>query len=208
MPKSLGLAAALKNVPQMISFATFPTRPRPRPISYFQTTIHWNPGAIKRWRQVQVRRCFRAHNRSWCRSITQNPQWMFSWPPHKKPGESCCTLPFNDELVYIQSKLKGLVNAENGFFSAADIDTFTAYFQQNGGWWKTGDNRIVPSSADVLSRNFNASSAQFNGAMGISSSFRSFRRSSGRRVRISPGCRKFRTPPQRSCGIHGSRSTR
>jgi formylmethanofuran dehydrogenase subunit D len=72
-------------------------------------------------------------------------------------------LPFKDEVEFIQSKLSGLITEADGFFSAPEINTFTAYFQQYGGWWKTVDNRAIPPSADVLNRSFNPSPAQFDG---------------------------------------------
>ena len=67
-------------------------------------------------------------------------------------GTLATALTFKDELEYIQSKLGGLVANGNGFFSAPEINTFTASFQQYGGWWKTGDDRGAPATADVLNR--------------------------------------------------------
>jgi anaerobic selenocysteine-containing dehydrogenase len=81
----------------------------------------------------------------------------------KAGGGVASALPFKDEVEYIQSKLGVLITAGDGFFSAAEINAFTASFQQYGGWWKTSDNREVPSSADVLNRSFNAAAAQFDG---------------------------------------------
>ena len=81
----------------------------------------------------------------------------------KAGGALASALKFKDELEYIQNQLKGLLNAAGGFFSAADINTFTAYFQQNGGWWKTGDDRVAPSASAVLNKNFVPSPAQFSG---------------------------------------------
>jgi len=72
-------------------------------------------------------------------------------------------LPFKDEVAYIQGKLGGLITQAGGFFAAPEINAFTAYFQQYGGWWTTGDSRGVPPSADVLNRSFNPSPAQFDG---------------------------------------------
>jgi len=72
-------------------------------------------------------------------------------------------LKFKDELEYIQNQLKGLLGNTDGFFSAAEINTFTAYFQQNGGWWKTSDTRVAPSASNALNKTFHAAPAQFVG---------------------------------------------
>ena len=45
-------------------------------------------------------------------------------------------LPFKDEIEFIQSKLANLIAQADGSFSAPEINTFSAYFQQHGGWWK------------------------------------------------------------------------
>ena len=51
----------------------------------------------------------------------------------------------------------------DGFFSAADLNTFMASFQQYGGWWKLSDGRGVPGTADVLNRNMDGAEAEFAG---------------------------------------------
>jgi len=44
-----------------------------------------------------------------------------------------------------------------------DINTFMAYFQQYGGWWKTTDGRVVPDTADLFNRNMDAAESEFVG---------------------------------------------
>jgi anaerobic selenocysteine-containing dehydrogenase len=44
-------------------------------------------------------------------------------------------LPYADEVAFIQSKLVPLVQDKNSAINAPEIATFTARFQQNGGWW-------------------------------------------------------------------------
>lgn len=78
-------------------------------------------------------------------------------------GALATALAYKDEVEFVQTKLSGLLTEDDGFFSAPEIDTFAAYFQQYGGWWKTGDQRGAPSSADVLSQNFVLSPSQFDG---------------------------------------------
>ncbi len=72
-------------------------------------------------------------------------------------------LSFKDEVEYIQSKLTALVDAKDGFFSAADMPTFWAQFQQYGGWWQNSASLGTPTAAGALDRALKASPAQFEG---------------------------------------------
>ena len=63
----------------------------------------------------------------------------------------------------MDSKIASLLNTQGGFFSAPEINTFAASFQQYGGWWKTTDNRIAPSSTSALTLSLKADAAQFDG---------------------------------------------
>ncbi len=164
LPRSVGFVDALKNVSQVISFATFPDEtamqadlvfPDHHPLESwgYQKVATGADSAVLSGAQPVVSPYYQ----------TKATVDVFLAAAQKAGGSFASALPFKDELEFIQSKLKGLVNAGDGYFSAADIDTFTASFQQYGGWWKTGDNRVAPSSADVLSRNFNISPSQFTG---------------------------------------------
>ena len=72
-------------------------------------------------------------------------------------------VPFQNEVEFIQSKVSSLMNEADGLFSAADGNSFMAYFQQHGGWWKLSDGRGTPNVADVLNRNISAQESQFAG---------------------------------------------
>jgi hypothetical protein len=78
-------------------------------------------------------------------------------------GELAAALPFKDEVEFMQSKLATLVGETGGFFTAPEIDTFTAYFQQHGGWWRNGSGLSMPASADVLNRSIQAGPAELHG---------------------------------------------
>jgi formylmethanofuran dehydrogenase subunit D len=82
----------------------------------------------------------------------------------KLAGETAAqALPFNDEVEYVQSKLTNLVGQTDGSFAAPEINSFSAYFQQNGGWWKTAADLELPAAADVLGIELQAGAAEFAG---------------------------------------------
>ena len=78
-------------------------------------------------------------------------------------GKFAEALPFKDEVEFLQSKIAPLMSEADGFFFAADIDTFAAYFQQYGGWWKTTEGRTAPNTEHVLDGVVSGSEAEFAG---------------------------------------------
>jgi formylmethanofuran dehydrogenase subunit D len=65
-------------------------------------------------------------------------------------------------VEFLQSKIAPLMSESGGVLSAVDINTFSAYFQQNGGWWKKEGEYIAPLTADVLNHGLSAEAAEFN----------------------------------------------
>ena len=78
-------------------------------------------------------------------------------------GKFAETLPFADEVEFIQSKLVNLISETDGSFQAPEINTFTAEFQQHGGWWRNGTELAAPSAATALGKALKVSSAEFAG---------------------------------------------
>jgi len=72
-------------------------------------------------------------------------------------------LPFKDEVEFIQSKLVNLIGQADGSFAAPEINTFTAYFQQHGGWWKNTTEPTALSAASVLGKGVKVTLAEFAG---------------------------------------------
>lgn len=71
--------------------------------------------------------------------------------------------PFQDEVAYIQSKLTNLISESDGSFAAPEINSFSAYFQQHGGWWKTTADLAAPDAGGALRTNVQAAAAEFAG---------------------------------------------
>lgn len=164
LPQSLGLKNALKNVSQVISFATFPDETATE-ADYVFPDHH----PLESWGYQQVATGSSSAVLSGAQPVvvpfydTKSTVDVLLAAAGAAGGSFATALPFKDELEFIRDKITSLVNTSGGYFSAPDIDTFTAYFQQYGGWWTTDDQRVAPSSADVLSRAFDGSPAQFEG---------------------------------------------
>jgi Molydopterin dinucleotide binding domain len=69
-------------------------------------------------------------------------------------------LPFNDEVEYVQSKLTSLIGQVDGSFIAPEINSFSAYFQQHGGWWRNSSEMAAPVAAGALDKGFEIGAAE------------------------------------------------
>jgi anaerobic selenocysteine-containing dehydrogenase len=166
LPASLDFKNALKNVEQVISFATFPDE-----MALESDYVFPDHHGLESWGYQRV--------------ITGSAQPVLSGAqPVVSPfyntratadvliaaaqlagadGKFAKALPFKDEVEFLQSKIAPLMSEADGFFSAANIDTFSAYFQQYGGWWKLSDGRTTPKAGDVLNRSLSGAEAEFAG---------------------------------------------
>lgn len=164
LPAALGFKDALKGVEQVISFATFPDE-----TALESDYVFPDHHGLESWGYQRV--------------ATGSAQPVLSGlQPTVSPfyntratadvliaaaklagGKFASALPYNDEVEFLQSQLTPLMSEADGYFSAPDINTFMAYFQQYGGWWKTIDGFTTPNTADVLNRNLNAAESTFVG---------------------------------------------
>ena len=164
LPAALGFKDALKGVEQVISFATFPDE-----TALESDYVFPDHHGLESWGYQRV--------------VTGSAQSVLSGlQPTVSPfyntratadvliaaaklvgGKFASALPYNDEVEFLQSKVAPLMSEPDGYFSAPDINTFMANFQQYGGWWKTTEGHTVPNTADVLNRNLNAAESEFVG---------------------------------------------
>jgi len=163
LPRSLGFAEALENVGTVISFATFPDE-----TALASDYVFPDHHGLESWGYQRV--------------ATGAPQSVLSGAqPVVSPfhdtrasadvliaaaqlagGTAAGALPFNDEVAFIQSKLAGLTGQPDGSFVAPEINSFSAYFQQHGGWWRNIE-LAAPSAADALGRSIQVPPAEFAG---------------------------------------------
>ncbi|HAV77527.1 MAG TPA: hypothetical protein DCX53_09275, partial [Anaerolineae bacterium] len=163
LPASLGFADALGSVSQVISFATFPDE-----TAIASDYVFPDHHGLEAW--------------GYQRSVTGTTHSVLSGAqPVVSPsydtrasadvliaaaqlagGNLAEALPYTDEVAFIQSKLTSLVGS-SGSFIAPEINTFSSYFQQHGGWWIGGSSTDTPSAATALGKTINVEQAEFAG---------------------------------------------
>jgi len=173
LPKSFGFAEALKSVSQVISFATFPDE-----TAIASDYIFPDHHGLESWGYQRVAT-------GTTQSVLSGLQPAVSgvYDPNTNEllynargtadvliaaaqlagGKSAEVLPFKDEVEFIQSKLVNLIAETDGSFVAPEINTFSAYFQQHGGWWKKTAELATPSASSALGKSVKMEAAQFAG---------------------------------------------
>jgi len=141
LPKSLGFADALKNVETVVSFATFPDE-----TALMADYIFPDHHSLESF--------------GYQRAVTGAAQSVLSGAqPAVVPMQDTratvdvllaamaqvgSALPYAEEYEFIRSKVEPFVPMAGAFFTAPEINTFMASFQQYGGWWLTGNSMAAP----------------------------------------------------------------
>ena len=164
MPKSLGFADALASVPQVISFATFPDE------TAFQADyVFPDHHGLESWGYQRVASGVMQSVLSGAQPVvspfhnTRATADVLIAAAQLAGGALAEALPFNDEVEFIQSKLANLVGQADGSFAAPEINSFGAYFQQHGGWWRNDVELAAPSAASVLGKSLQVEATEFAG---------------------------------------------
>lgn len=173
LPKSLGFAEALANVGTVISFATFPDETAVASDYIFpdrhgleswgyQRVVTGATQSILSGAQPVVTGVYKRDSSELLYDARSTADVLIA--AAKLAGEQLAgVLPFNDEVDYIQSKLTNLVGQVDGSFVAPEINSFGAYFQQHGGWWRNGAELAAPSAASVLGKSLQVEATEFAG---------------------------------------------
>lgn len=173
LPKSFGFAEALANVETVISFATFPDETAVAS-DYIFPDRHglesWGYQRVQTGTTESILSGFQpvvtgvyqpdSSDLAYDARSTADVLLAAAKLAGKTPAQA---MPFNDEVEYIQSKLVKLIGQADGSFSAPEINSFSAYFQQHGGWWKPSGEPESPAAADVLAADLQAGTPEFAG---------------------------------------------
>ncbi len=125
LPASLGFADAIKSVPQVISFATFPDETALQ-ADYIFPDHH----GLESWGYQRPATGTTQSVLSGAQPVvspyynTRATADVLIAAAQLAGGNFASALPFKDEVEFIQSKLVNLIGEGNGFFSAPEINTF------------------------------------------------------------------------------------
>ncbi len=163
LPHSLGFEAALTNVPQVISFASFLDD-----TSIYANYLLPDHTSLESWGYQKV-------STGADRSVISGFQPVVAPFFNTKAtsdvllaavqaigGDLAASLQYMDEVEYIKNSLLNLVTQE-GFFNATDINSFMAQFQQYGGWWDAQPKIGIPDGSTALSQPLSGTAAIFDG---------------------------------------------
>jgi anaerobic selenocysteine-containing dehydrogenase len=162
LPAALGFKDALKGVEQVISFAVFPDETAAE--AHYVFPDHHG---LESWGYQRV---FAGATQS----VLSGAQPVVSpfYNTHAtidvllaagKIAGGKFESKFKDEVEFIRSKVEPLLNETDGFFGAPDLNTFMAYFQQHGGWWKSADAHTAPAVEDALDKKLSGAESEFAG---------------------------------------------
>ena len=173
LPKALGFAQALAKVGSVISFATFADE-----TAVAADYIFPDRHGLESWGYQRVATGTTQSVLSGLQPVVSGvyekdtPKILFDArstadvliaAAKSVGGKAADALQFNDEVEYIQSKLMSLVGQDGGSFVGPEINAFSAYFQQYGGWWMKGTALAAPVTANALSKDLQVPAPQFAG---------------------------------------------
>ncbi len=148
IPQALEFAAALSKVPTVVSFASFPDE-----TAMLSDYIFPDHTGLESFGYQRVPTGSGQSVLSGAQPVvaplydTKATADVFLAAAVVVGGKLATALPFKDEVEFIQDKLGGLITAKDGFFGAAEINSFWVQFQQFGGWWQNSNSLSAPSAA-------------------------------------------------------------
>jgi anaerobic selenocysteine-containing dehydrogenase len=163
LPKALGFEDAMKSVPLVISFATFPDETTLQ-ADYIFPDHH----GLESWGYQRIPTGADRPTLSGAQPVvvpfynTRATADLLLAAAGSVGGELAAALPHTDEVAFIQAKLLSLVEDKDANFNAAEINTFFAYFQQFGGWWSNQIGLTVPAP-NALSNAMTVAAPEFEG---------------------------------------------
>lgn len=163
-PAGLEFAAALANVPLVISFASFPDETAAQADFIFpdHTPLEsWGyqfaaPAADRPVLSGSQPVAVPFYN-------TRATADVLLAAVQSIGGKLAEALPYKDEVEFLQQSVLSLVTEQGGYFSAPEINTFWAQWQQFGGWWPAEAALTAPAAAEALNRPLRLPEAQSEG---------------------------------------------
>lgn len=149
LPRSYGFADALKKVPQVISFASFPDE-----TALSADFVFPDHTPLESWGYQRV---VAASDRPTVSGLQPTVVPLYDTRAtvdvllaaiRQIGGRLAAGIPFQDEVDYLQSAVSAL-NNQGGFYAAPTAASFFVLWQQYGGWWKKSPGLQTPAEAGV-----------------------------------------------------------
>jgi len=163
LPKALGFENAMKSVPLVISFATFLDETAMQ-ADYILPDHH----GLESWGYQRIVTGGSQSALSGAQPVvvpyynTRATADVLLAASAAVGGKLAATLPFADEVAFIQDKLLPLVENKDANFNAGEINTFAAYFQQFGGWW-ANENALTAPTPNTLNNAMDVPAPEYEG---------------------------------------------
>lgn len=149
LPAALGFAAALKKVPQVVSFASFPDE-----TAALSTLVLPDHTLLESWGYQRTlagadREAYSAaqpvvvplHNTRAAADVLLSAA--------RQLPTLAAALPYADEVEFLQARLLPLLESRKGFYDAPEILTFWSQWLQYGGWWPQRAGLEAPIVAEL-----------------------------------------------------------
>ena len=163
LPGALGFENAMKSVPLVISFATFPDETAVQADFIFP-----DHHGLESWGYQRVATGAQQSTLSGAQPVvvpyynTQATADVLLAACAAAGGKLAAAMPYPNEVAFIQDKLLTLVENKAANFNASEINTFAAYFQQFGGWW-TNQNALIAPTPNALNNAMDLATPEFEG---------------------------------------------
>ena len=163
-PAGLEFAAALANVPLVISFASFPDE-----TAALADFIFPDHTPLESWGYQFAAPAADRPVLSGSQPVvvpfynTRATADVLLAAVQAIGGNLAEALPYKDEVEFLQQSVLSLVTEPGGYFSAPEIKTFWAQWQQFGGWWPAEATLTAPAAAEALNRPLRLPEAQTEG---------------------------------------------
>jgi len=153
IPKTFGFVDALKKADLIISFSTFPDE-----TALASDYIFPDHDSLESWGYQRVLTGTPKATLSGSQPVvtpyydTQATADILLAAAKLAGSKLAESVNYEDEVAFIQSKLSPLVSEQSQLIRAGEIKTFSAQFQQFGGWWSEADKAskpVWPTQIDV-----------------------------------------------------------
>jgi anaerobic selenocysteine-containing dehydrogenase len=163
LPQALGFENAMKSVPLVISFATFPDETAVQADFIFP-----DHHGLESWGYQRVATGAQQSTLSGAQPVvvpyynTRATADVLLAACAAAGGKLAAGLPYPNEVAFIQDRLLPLVENKAANFNAGEINTFSAYFQQFGGWW-ANQNALTAPAPNPLNDTLDPAAPVFEG---------------------------------------------